>query len=112
MSDSSIVIYTSRRQLELYEGNRLIRRYPIAVGKKATPTPHGHYYIAAKHLHPGGVFGSRWMGLSLPTYGIHGTNSPSSIGQAISKGCIRMHNHDAEALYQHVVIGTPVTIQP
>ncbi|WP_407305927.1 L,D-transpeptidase [Desulfosporosinus sp. SB140] len=111
MPASSIVIYTSRRQLELYEGNRLIKRYPIAVGKRATPTPHGRYYIASKTFHPGGVFGSRWMGLSLPSYGIHGTNNPSSIGQAISKGCIRMHNHDVEALFQHVAIGTPVTIQ-
>ncbi|AFM39164.1 hypothetical protein Desaci_0049 [Desulfosporosinus acidiphilus SJ4] len=108
---SSIVIHTARRQLELFEDNIRINRFPIAVGKSSTPTPHGFYYIATKAMYPGGVFGSRWMGLSLPSYGIHGTNNPASIGQAVSLGCIRMHNHDAELLYQYVEIGTPVKIQ-
>ena len=111
MPSHSIVIYTTRRQLELYEGNRLIRHYPIAVGKGATPTPPGRYTIATKTVFPGGVFGSRWMGLSIPHYGIHGTNNPTSIGQAVSKGCIRMHNHDVEHLFQRVEVGTPVIIQ-
>ncbi len=111
MSNRSIVIHTARRRLELYEGNRMIKSYPIAVGKGTTPTPKGHYSIATKTLYPGGPFGSRWMGLSIPHYGIHGTNNPASIGQAISKGCIRMHNHDAENLFQCVNIGTPVIIQ-
>jgi len=107
----SIIIHTARRRLELYEGNRLIHNYPIAVGKTATPTPKGHYTIATKSVYPGGVFGSRWMGLSIPGYGIHGTNNPASIGQAVSKGCIRMHNHNAESLFQLIEIGTSVIIQ-
>ncbi len=111
MPNRSILIHTARRRLELYEGNRLIHQYPIAVGKGSTPTPNGHYTIATKTVYPGGVFGSRWMGLSLPYYGIHGTNNPASIGQAVSKGCIRMHNHDAESLYQLIEIGTTVIIQ-
>jgi len=111
VSNRSIVIHTSRRRLELYEGNHLIQHYPVAVGKGSTPTPNGHYTIATKTVYPGGVFGSRWMGLSIPGYGIHGTNNPASIGQAVSKGCIRMHNHDAEGLFQRVEIGTPVFIQ-
>lgn len=111
MPKHRIIIYPALRQLELYDGTMRIRSYPIAVGKNSTPTPQGHYYIATKTLHPGGVFGSRWLGLSIPGYGIHGTNNPSSIGQAVSKGCIRMYNHDVENLYQIVRIGTPVTIQ-
>lgn len=111
MPNRAIVIHTARRRLELYENNRLIRSYPIAVGKGTTPTPKGRYFIATKTVNPGGVFGSRWMGLSIPHYGIHGTNNPASIGQAISKGCIRMHNHDVENLFQRVNIGTPVIIQ-
>jgi lipoprotein-anchoring transpeptidase ErfK/SrfK len=107
----SIVILTARRRLELYDGNQLIQHYPIAVGRGAPPTPNGHYTIATKTVYPGGIFGSRWMGLSIPHYGIHGTNNPASIGQAVSKGCIRMHNHDAESLFQRVEIGTPVIIQ-
>lgn len=110
MPNRSIVIHTARRQLELYEGNRIIQNYPIAVGKGATPTPHGRFTIATKTVYPGGLFGSRWMGLSIPHYGIHGTNNPASIGQAVSKGCIRMHNHDVENLFQRVGIGTIVII--
>lgn len=112
MPNYRIVIYPARRLLELYHGAQRIRAYPIAVGKKSTPTPLGHYTIATKTVSPGGVFGSRWLGLSIPHYGIHGTNNPSSIGQAVSKGCIRMHNHDVENLFQLVQIGTPVTIVP
>ncbi|MGI6119929.1 MAG: L,D-transpeptidase [Desulfosporosinus sp.] len=111
MPNSLIVIHTASRRLELYKGNQLIKIYPIAVGKASTPTPIGHYTIVTKTLYPGGVFGSRWMGLSIPHYGIHGTNNPASIGQAISKGCIRMHNRDAENLFEHVKIGTRVIIE-
>lgn len=110
MPNSSIVIYTSRRRLELYENGRLIQHYPIAVGKSATPTPVGHYTIVTKTASPGGVFGSRWLGLNNPGYGIHGTNNPASIGQAASKGCIRMFNRDVENLFKHADVGTPVTI--
>lgn len=110
MPNCQIVIYTVKRLLVLYEETQRICSYPIAVGKKSTPTPPGRYIIATKTMYPGGVFGSRWLGLSIPHYGIHGTNNPSSIGQAVSKGCIRMYNQDVEKLYQIVEIGTPVTI--
>ena len=112
MLNYRIVVYPARRLLELYKGTERIRHYPIAVGKRSTPTPPGQYTIARKIVNPGGVFGSRWLGLSIPFYGIHGTNNPSSIGQAVSKGCIRMHNHDVENLFRLVEIGTPVTIMP
>lgn len=110
MPKHSIVIYASHRRLEFYEDGRLIRHYPVAVGKSSTPTPLGRYTVVTKTMSPGGVFGSRWLGLSLPGYGIHGTNNPSSIGQAVSKGCIRMHNSDVESLFQRTEVGTPVTI--
>lgn len=111
MPNRRIIIYPARRLLELYEGTQRIGYYPIAVGKKSTPTPLGCYNIVMKTVYPGGAFGSRWMGLSIRYYGIHGTNNPSSIGKAVSKGCIRMHNHDVNNLFELVEIGTPVTIQ-
>lgn len=43
-------------------------------------------------------------------YGIHGTNVPSSIGQAVSHGCVRMRNEDIAVLYQSVDVGTQVYI--
>ena len=74
--------------------------------------------------------GSRWLGLGIPPhadkrdsdpdprapqgakYGIHGTDDPSSIGKHISGGCIRMHNHHVEELYEEVDLGTVVEIRP
>jgi lipoprotein-anchoring transpeptidase ErfK/SrfK len=50
------------------------------------------------------------MGLSAPGVGIHGTNNDASIGYSVSHGCIRMHVSDAEWLFNHVDIGTPVFI--
>ncbi|MEW6662693.1 MAG: L,D-transpeptidase family protein [Bacillota bacterium] len=88
--------------------------YPVAIGKPETPTPSGHYSIVNKIINPGGILGTRWMEISIPTdsgpYGIHGTNSPWSIGKAISNGCIRMYNNDVEAIFSRCHIGTPVEI--
>lgn len=105
-------INTVTRKLRHYEGDRLLREYPVAVGKPSTPTPPGQYKIKNKIVNPGGVLGTRWMGLSIPggNYGIHGTNNPSSIGHAVSLGCVRMHNHHVEELFPRVPIGTPVHI--
>ena len=50
------------------------------------------------------------MGLSVYGVGIHGTPDDASIGYSQSHGCIRMHIPDAEWLFAHVQIGTPVYI--
>jgi hypothetical protein len=50
------------------------------------------------------------MGLSLPLYGIHSTNTPSSVGQAVSRGCIRMLPEHAEQLFEIITVGTLVHI--
>lgn len=99
------------RRLILTDNNQILRHYPIAIGKPATPTPTGDFFIQNKILYPGGVLGSRWLGLNMDAYGIHGTNAPWAIGQMISNGCIRMHNEDIEALFELVTIGTPVLIR-
>ena len=105
-------INTAIRKLLHYEGGRLKKEYPVAVGKASTPTPPGNYKVINKILHPGGILGTRWMGLSIPggNYGIHGTSNPSSIGTAASLGCVRMYNHHVEELFAQVSIGTPVHI--
>lgn len=105
-----IDISTMKHQLKLYDGNRLIEMYPIAVGKMVTSTPMGKYKVINKQRNPGGPYGVFWMGLSKPHYGIHGTNNPSSIGKNVSHGCIRMHNEDVLELASMVSIGTTVYI--
>ena len=105
-----IDISTKKHQLKLLDGNRLVKTYPIAVGKIVTATPFGVFKIINKQLYPGGPFGVLWMGLSKPHYGIHGTNNPSSIGKDVSHGCIRMYNNDVLELSSMAPVGTPVHI--
>jgi lipoprotein-anchoring transpeptidase ErfK/SrfK len=59
---------------------------------------------------PSNPLGTRWMGLSAAGVGIHGTDAESSIGYSLSHGCIRMHVPEAEWLFEHVRVGTPVVI--
>ncbi|MDI6907413.1 MAG: L,D-transpeptidase family protein [Thermoanaerobacterales bacterium] len=107
----TIGINLAARRLTFFEGRSSRGTYPVAVGKPATPTPTGDFVIVNKRLNPGGVFGSRWMGFTTRGHGIHGTNAPQFIGQAVSLGCVRMHNHHIEAIYPLVPIGTPVVIR-
>lgn len=112
-SQKRIYIYTFDRKLFLATSQRTEKIYPVAVGKPQTPTPHGTYQVVNKIINPGGILGSRWLGLSIPNgpYGIHGTSRPESIGKAISNGCIRMFNQDVEELFNSVSIGTTVIIK-
>ena len=106
----SIVIRIEPRHLKLLRGGRLIHIYTVAVGAPDTPTPIGRFTVVNKALNPGGPYGTRWLGLSAPHIGIHGTNDPSSIGKAVSKGCVRMHNKDIEAIFPLVDVGAVVEI--
>ena len=59
---------------------------------------------------PKNVLGSRWLGISKPSYGIHGTTQPEAIGQSVTEGCVRMRNLEVEELYMLVPEGTEVVI--
>lgn len=100
------------RKLVLTEDGKLVKEYPVAVGKSKTPTPLGEWKVVHKGLNWGNGFGTRWMGLNVPwgIYGIHGTNKPGSIGSYASHGCIRMFNRHVEELYPLVPAGTRVRI--
>jgi lipoprotein-anchoring transpeptidase ErfK/SrfK len=119
-----IVVSIPDRKLMLFEGDRVLKVYDVAVGKASTPTPRGTFAIINRVPHPAwyspkGVvppgknnpLGSRWMGLSAKGYGIHGTNVPSSIGKAASHGCVRMRRQDLEELFGLVTVGTIVELQ-
>ncbi|MFZ5634631.1 MAG: L,D-transpeptidase family protein [Bacillota bacterium] len=109
---TQLEIIRAARRLNYYNGDKIIKTYPVAVGKPSTPTPLGSYKVVNKIIKPGDILGTRWMGLDIPNgpYGIHGTNNPSSIGKFISNGCIRMYNGDVEELFPKINIGTPVII--
>jgi len=128
-----IVIHRGSNRLYLYDGTDLARIFPVATGQAAWPTPLGHFQIVVKQRNPwwfpptqdswaagakpvppgpGNPLGTRWMGLSAPGVGIHGTSEPWSIGHSESHGCIRMQIASAEWLFNRVRIGTPVFIVP
>lgn len=109
-----IEVNLTLRRLKLFDRYSVKGIYPVAIGKPQTPTPTGFYHITRKIINPGGILGTRWMELSIPSddgpYGIHGTTQPWSIGKAVSNGCIRMYNHHVEEVFDQVRIGTPVLI--
>jgi len=107
-----IEVSVNNRWLKLFLNGELINQYPIAVGRMLHGTPLGDYIIINKAPNPGGPYGTMWMSLSKQHYGIHGTDDPSSIGRAVSRGCIRMFNEDVEELARIVPNGTRVSIYP
>lgn len=118
-----IVVSLEDRKLALLEDGQVRKIYRVAVGKASSPSPEGTFTIERRvanptYTHngkvvppgPGNPVGSRWMGLSIHGYGIHGTNEPRSIGKAASHGCIRMAKADLEELYQQLHVGDTVVL--
>jgi lipoprotein-anchoring transpeptidase ErfK/SrfK len=118
-----IVVSLEDKKLALVEDGQVKRVYTVAVGKPSTPSPTGTFTIARRvknppYSHngktvlpgPGNPVGTRWMGLSVKGYGIHGTNEPKSIGKAASHGCIRMAKKDLEEMYEMVSVGDTVEL--
>ena len=68
----------------------------------------------ARHIYPPGPnnpVGSAWIGLTLPSYGIHGTPFPERIGRAESHGCFRLANWNAVKLHSMCSVGTSIVIE-
>jgi L,D-transpeptidase ErfK/SrfK len=127
-----ILINRADNRLWLFKrDNAVWREFAVATGQAIYPTPTGRFDIVVKQVDPwwypptqdawaaglspvppgpNNPLGTRWMGLSAPGIGIHGTDEPSSIGWNASHGCIRMQVTDAEWLFVHVRIGTTVFI--
>ena len=119
-----ILISIPDRQLAFVDNGEVVKIYPIAVGARHTPSPDGDFTIISHAVNPtwshkgkvvgpgkGNPVGSRWMGLSLKGYGIHGTNAPRSIGKAASHGCFRMGKKDVEELFKLVHVGDTVAVR-
>ena len=125
-----IVIHRGANKLHLYDGMKLRRTFGVATGESRYPTPLGAFQIVVKWRNPwwyppqsdwakdakpippgpGNPLGTRWMGISSPAVGIHGTPDPASIGYSVSHGCIRMLIPEVEWLFNRVDVGTPVYI--
>ncbi len=125
-----VVIRRDSRKLFLYRRMTFVRRFSVAVGTPQYPTPAGRFSVVSKIRHPtwtppnsawaaglgpvppgpSNPLGTRWIGLSAPGIGIHGTPQPWTVGTAASHGCIRMYMRQVEWLFERVRIGTPVFI--
>lgn len=122
--DYAITVDLSDRTLVLYRAGKEIRRDTVAIGQSKYPTPIGAFFTRelAKPSNPKGSYGVYAIGLSgysnvLTKFGsgdgqvgIHGTNEPGKLGQAVSHGCVRMTNAAITALAKTLPQGVPVEV--
>jgi lipoprotein-anchoring transpeptidase ErfK/SrfK len=127
----ALVVDRTLHRVTLYSKRAAkLRMLGVAVGQSQYPTPVGRFEIVTKQANPwwyppdsawaagekpvppgpGNPLGTRWMGISAPGVGLHGTPDATSIGYSASHGCIRMRIPDAEWLFTHVRVGSPVWI--
>ncbi len=122
-SAKRIVVSIPDRKLAVLQDGKVVKVYSTAVGAPQSPSPTGTFKIVealenptwygkGKIVPPGKdcPIGTRWLGLNLKGYGIHGTNVPSSIGHNVSHGCIRLRNRDVEELFTIVGAGDQVDL--
>ena len=120
----TVFVDKSQNILTLKCNDEIIKTYNVATGT-SNSTPVGAFKIGNKLVHPvwykegavvpagspENILGTRWLGFDdLPSYGIHGTTEPQSIGKQSTAGCVRMINAEVEELYSLLPIGTEVTV--
>lgn len=128
----SIVVNVPQRMVFLTSAAE-VAAYPAAVGRADWPTPLGTFVIASKEVNPtwdvpasireearragrtlplrvppgpANPLGAYWLGLSVGSIGIHGTNAPASVYQVVTHGCIRLHAADIAAVFRRVEVGS------
>lgn len=112
------------RSLTLFQAGTPVLTTSVAVGRSSAPTPTGLAYITdlLSTPSPGGTYGPYAFGLSSHSdvhtefqggdgqVGLHGTNQPQLMGQAVSEGCVRLPNEVITQLAGMLPLGTPVQI--
>ena len=122
--DFEILVDLSDRRLTVFRRGEVVVRVPTGIGRPATPTPTGSYYVNQRLLaaDPTGPWGPGGIGISAFSpvltdwaqggpIAIHGTNEPWTIGTAASHGCLRIANDVLARLIRLVPDGTPVRIR-
>ena len=125
-----VVIRQKEFRLHLYDREKEVNSFKVAVGMPQYPTPNGRFHITYKERNPTWLPTSEWakdkQGIPQPPgpnnplggywmdigggIGIHATPFPNSLGSQASHGCIRMADADAAELFTAVKVGTPVFI--
>ena len=136
-----ILIWLGARELEVVdEAGGVLLHCPVSIARRVEKRPVGELHVKviapdpnytfdpavfpesaeAKALGrklilppgPNNPVGVAWIGLDLPSYGIHGTPDPEKIGRTESHGCFRLANWDALTLLDLVSVGMPVAVEP
>jgi lipoprotein-anchoring transpeptidase ErfK/SrfK len=134
LGNRMLVVDQTARRLHLYQGGAVVRSWPVAVGSGGSPTPTGIFTVGAKRYEPTWTNPApdRW-GSDMPArigpgpdnplgarainwnrggrdtlIRFHGTPNEDSIGQAASRGCVRMFNADVIELYDLIPSGTTI----
>ena len=103
---------------------QVVLSVPSGVGAPSTPTPRGTFFVTdvLPQSNPSGAYGAWIIALDAhsealatfeggdPRIAIHGTNDPSSIGRAVSNGCVRVDAGPLDALRAALLPGTPVIV--
>lgn len=133
-----IVVNLAELRLYYYPaGTHVVQTYPIGIGMQGSNTPVGQYTIIEKEKNPiwyvpaqvqtamikqgwilprsvpagpNNPLGDYAMRLNIPSYLIHGTNVPPTIGRRASAGCMHMFPEDIAYLFPQVALKTSVTI--
>lgn len=124
----NVVLKLNERKVYVYQGERVLATYPVAIGRKGRETPTGEWQVMETLVNPGWTnfntgasvppgpknpMGTRWIGFwtdGLDSIGFHGTPDVKSVGKAVSNGCVRMYNKDVQELYALVKVGTIVRV--
>ncbi|WP_367108617.1 L,D-transpeptidase family protein [uncultured Psychrobacter sp.] len=127
-----VVADKASKTLYAYNGDKLVATYPTTIGSDATPSPQGTFKIinrvkmpwykatvgegSDKKVHmlppgPNNPVGVVWMGLSKPSYGIHGSPKPEGISRQASAGCVRLTNWDVLEVYANIENGAKVELR-
>jgi L,D-transpeptidase ErfK/SrfK len=134
---NGVVLNIPEASVYLVENGELVREYPVAVSTADSKMPLGRTRVVSKAKHPtwfvpksiqdemaasgrkvvtqvppgpANPLGPRWIGVWNDSYGMHGTNVPTSIKHYASHGCVRFLAEDIKDLYNRVGIGTPVHV--
>jgi L,D-transpeptidase ErfK/SrfK len=134
---SGVVVVNVPQRMLWHSEAGAVTAAPVAVGRATWATPLGDFTVVAKEVDPTwevpasileearragrtippvvppgpqNPLGRHWIGLSRGGIGIHGTNAPSSIYQAVTHGCIRVHPDDIALLFPRVATGAGVRI--
>ncbi|MCA2654674.1 MAG: L,D-transpeptidase [Microcystis sp. M015S2] len=127
-TETRLLLNLKKRRVFVYQGQKIIASYPVAIGRRGWETPTGQFRVIQMvrepvwqhpftgQLVPSGKnnpLGARWIGFwtdGANFIGFHGTPQENLIGRAVSHGCVRMRDRDIKALFEKVQIGTSVIV--